>query len=307
MGEREELLHEACFLLDRLEELSDAEDMEYVSEFEGHVRPSMSRLRKIVDAYLSAPAQGPLGRETIARIIAPDDFNVNDGKQIWRKGTLQRQCDEALAKADAILALRAPAQTMQERDAALIKSGEVRAPEAADAGDICTGCGGAEYIGDAESPCPECNAADAGAVATYVNLCQVLTDIYDELGCPHDNEEALVAIDRLKRRSDALESMLASPTDAGMRERAALELLSDVPGEGLVERVGRLIDWYKRVCAEVYPSAAGLALASTERGPTPPKACDQCQNTGWCHANNKCYLKGRALSPHKRCTTTDGA
>lgn len=35
----------------------------------------------------------------------------------------------------------------------------------------------------------------------------------------------------------------------------------------------------------------GVAQAAT-----PPQACDGCENTGWCHANDKCYLKGVALS-----------
>lgn len=44
---------EARFLLDRLGELDDANDDGYVRDFEGHVRPSMSRLEEL----LSAPAQ----------------------------------------------------------------------------------------------------------------------------------------------------------------------------------------------------------------------------------------------------------
>lgn len=43
-------------------------------------------------------------------------------------------------------------------------------------------------------------SADAGlsGVATYTDLTQVLSDIYNELGCEHDNEAALVAIAKLK-------------------------------------------------------------------------------------------------------------
>lgn len=39
---------EARFLLDRLEELDDANDAEYVREFEGHVRPPMTLLRRLL-------------------------------------------------------------------------------------------------------------------------------------------------------------------------------------------------------------------------------------------------------------------
>lgn len=44
----QDIAHEARFLLDRLEELDDANDKEYVREFEGHVRPPMSRLRRLL-------------------------------------------------------------------------------------------------------------------------------------------------------------------------------------------------------------------------------------------------------------------
>ncbi|MGM4987376.1 hypothetical protein [Tardiphaga sp. 841_E9_N1_2] len=50
-----EIQHEARFLLDRLEELDDANDDEYVREFEGHVRPSMSRLGRLVPRNEHAP------------------------------------------------------------------------------------------------------------------------------------------------------------------------------------------------------------------------------------------------------------
>jgi hypothetical protein len=42
------IAQEARFLLDRLEELDDANDAEYIREFEGHVRPPMSRLRRLL-------------------------------------------------------------------------------------------------------------------------------------------------------------------------------------------------------------------------------------------------------------------
>jgi len=43
-------------------------------------------------------------RERIARIIDPVAFRVNDGKDIYKPGTMQSSCDDARAKADAILA-----------------------------------------------------------------------------------------------------------------------------------------------------------------------------------------------------------
>ncbi len=52
-------LAEAAFLLARLEELDDADDSDYVREFEGHVRPSMSRLR----AMLAAAPPSPVGEK----------------------------------------------------------------------------------------------------------------------------------------------------------------------------------------------------------------------------------------------------
>jgi hypothetical protein len=44
----QDIAQEARFLLDRLEELDDANDVEYIREFEGHVRPPMSRLRRLL-------------------------------------------------------------------------------------------------------------------------------------------------------------------------------------------------------------------------------------------------------------------
>jgi hypothetical protein len=85
---------------------------------------------------------------------------------------------------------------------------------AADAGDICTGCGGAEYIGDAESPCPECNAADAGAVAPFG---YVVLNKHGEptFFTPRDRARADKAFLDYGSR---FVTVYASPTDAGMRE-----------------------------------------------------------------------------------------
>jgi hypothetical protein len=47
----QDIAQEARFLLDRLEELDDANDAEYIREFEGHVRPPMSRLRRLLPRH----------------------------------------------------------------------------------------------------------------------------------------------------------------------------------------------------------------------------------------------------------------
>lgn len=59
----------------------------------------------------------------------------------------------------------------------------------------------------------------APQTATFMDLCQVLDDIYTQIGCDHDNEAALVAIDKLQVAhstmarclSDAIEFMRAHP------------------------------------------------------------------------------------------------
>lgn len=129
MGEREELLHEACFLLDRLEELSDAEDMEYVTEFEGHVRPSMSRLRRLTNAAVESRGHAqsaPVSVESVARTICLSYGRDPDEMTAWTE-----MCD----------ANNHPVPTWrvyEEQADAVLKahSAALRAPEAADAGAV---------------------------------------------------------------------------------------------------------------------------------------------------------------------------
>jgi hypothetical protein len=159
MGEREELLAEALQMMlgGKCPHCKGWGEVSYMQEMVScrcignyrHVASdeAIEFARKALAAQPSALAQGRLDRETIARIIAPDDFSVNDGKQIWRKGTLQRQCDEALAKADAILALRAP--------------------EAADAGAVAWMV---ERPGDMTFPRLYEDEADAAAMVAYVTV-----------------------------------------------------------------------------------------------------------------------------------------
>lgn len=69
------------------------------------VKPNDGELANCPDKYraLYAAPVPTADRETIARIIDPVAFKVNDGKDIYAKGTMQFACDAAREKADAIL------------------------------------------------------------------------------------------------------------------------------------------------------------------------------------------------------------
>ena len=53
------------------------------------------------------------------------------------------------------------------------------------------------------------------ARATYEDLTQVLSDLYDEIGCEHDNEAALVAVSKM------VELLRRGAADMNPRQRMA--------------------------------------------------------------------------------------
>lgn len=72
----------------------------------------------------------------------------------------------------------------------------------------------------------------------------------------------------------------------------ALDALEAIDSEiVLTGHLKELVD-----CALAARNADFTAVPQTARDRSPAQACDGCANTGWCHANDKCYLKGCALS-----------
>jgi hypothetical protein len=91
--------------------------------------------------------------------------------------------------------------------------------------------------------------------------------------------------------------------------------MSAFHSHGQIDQLKTQIRHWRDECGKLHGKLLAVSVSSTDRqvneiaarSPDVPKAtirklpkaaaCDNCANTGWCHANDKCYLRGVSLSP----------
>jgi hypothetical protein len=286
MGEREELLA----LADRIDSWTPSKS---VLVFIARER------RMIVDALrgCSAYAQGSLDRSgTLAWIEYADNGNI----RFWTDD--EERAQKEVAKGRYLHALDLGGLM------ALASIGRSRAPEAADAGAVAALQAEVDRLTKRlDHLAVGFDVPDGGR---YIADWQTRIDKYQKLSTAAGIAATSVCGDA-QSDGTVCDGVIAAPPAASADENLSDELTRLVDEwrsayGGNREEAWNLIadftccNWCSIVKGLNALSAPVAGADAGMRERAAKVACDGCENTGWCHANDKCYLKGTTLA------STDG-